>query len=332
MSSGGFRRYLVKRIAIAAVLTIVAVSVIFAVLRLLPGSPFSTLIASGNLTQQQINEIMALYGLNEPLWVQYLKYLQNLLLFDFGYSIKRSQPVWNVLAPKLIATLVLLVPALVTTAILSSILGMYAGWNRGSVLEKGSIVVTTFLRSTPVYITAIFFLIIFSYTVGIFPAYGMRNVTATPNGFVATYLNLDFLHHYILPFTVAVLYYSGDFLLLARNGVVEKKGSAFLKLHKAKGLSERAQLARAGRNSMLPVVTYFALRLGMIFQGLILLEVVFAWPGIGRALVLAIQQQDYPIVQAAVFIMALAVIVMNLIADVMYAYLDPTVKAGGSSA
>ena len=327
-----FRKFVLKRLAVSFALTVIAVSVIFVVLRMLPGSPFEALITSGNLNQEQVDEIMAMYGLNQPLWKQYLTYLKNLLTFQFGYSILRSQPVWDVLAPKLVNTLVLLVPALVTTAILSSLWGMYVGWNRGSKMEKGSIIATTFLRSTPVFITAIIFLIVFAYTLDLVPAFGMRSVTASPEGYLDTYLSTDFLHHYILPFTVAVLYYSGDFLLLARNGVIEKKGSEFLKLHRAKGLSEYEQLARAGRNSMLPILTYFALRLGMIFQGLILLEVVFAWPGIGRALVLAIEQQDYPLVQAAVFIMALAVILANLAADILYAYFDPTVSTSGGGA
>ncbi|KOX92455.1 ABC transporter permease [Haloarcula rubripromontorii] len=326
-----FQRFLAKRLAISIGLTLIAVSVIFVVLRLLPGSPFEALVTSGNLNQQQINEIRALYGLDQPMWRQYIDYMTSILTFQFGYSILRSQPVWDVLEPRLVNTLILLVPALVTTAILSSAIGMYAGWNRGSLLEKGSIITTTFLRSTPVFITAIFFIIMFAYNFELVPAFGMRSVTASPEGYIDTFLSLDFLHHYILPFTVAVLYYSGDFLLLARNGIVEKRGSEFLKLHKAKGLTEMQQLARAGRNSMLPILTYFALRLGMIFQGLILLEVVFGWPGIGRELVLAIQQQDYPLVQAAVFIMALAVIIANLAADVLYAYFDPTVSTGGGS-
>lgn len=331
-SMSDFRRFLIKRTAIAGVLTLVAISVIFVVLRLLPGSPFETLITTGNLTPEQAEEISAAYGLNKPMWEQYIRYVGNLLTFQFGYSIRRSQPVWAILGPKLANTLILLVPALVTTAILSSLLGMYAGWNRGSAVEKSSIVVTTFLRSTPVFITAIFLLIVFAYQLGVVPTFGMRDLTDSPDGLLATYLSLDFLHHYLLPFVVAVLYYSGDFLLLSRNGVVEEKGSAFLKLHKAKGLTEAEQLLRAGRNSMLPVLTYFALRLGMVFQGLILLEVVFAWPGIGRLLVVAIRQQDYPLIQAAVFIMALAVIVMNLIADSLYEYFDPTVSATGGGA
>ncbi|UPM42343.1 ABC transporter permease [Halocatena salina] len=326
-----FRRFLAKRLAVSALLTLISVTIIFFVLRLLPGSPFETLITTGNLSPEQAEEVFALYGLDKPLWQQYLVYLKNLLTFQFGYSILQSRPVWAILGPKLANTLVLLVPALVTTAIVSTAVGMYAGWNRGSTAETASIAVTTFLRSTPVFITAIFFLIAFSYTLGMVPAFGMRRVTATPNGLLDTYLSIDFLHHYLLPFTVTVLYYSGDFLLLARNGVVEKKGSEFLKLHRAKGLTENEQLVRAGRNSLLPVVTYFALRLGMIFQGLILLEVVFGWDGIGRALVLAIEQQDYPLVQAAVFIMALAVIIMNLLADVLCAYLDPTVNANGGA-
>jgi peptide/nickel transport system permease protein len=327
-----FQRFLAKRVAIAAVLTLVSVSVIFFVLRLLPGSPFEALITAGNLTESQVSEIRSMYGLDQPMWQQYLSYLKSILTFQFGYSILRSQPVWAVLEPKIVNTLILLIPALVTTAIVSSLAGMYVGWNRGSKMEKLSIITTTSLRSTPVFITSILFVILFSYTLGLVPAFGMRNVVASPDGYLDTYLSMDFLHHYVLPFTVAVLYYSGDFLLLARNGVVEKKGSEFLKLHRAKGLSEVEQLARAGRNSMLPILTYFALRLGMIFQGLILLEVVFAWPGIGRALVLAIQQQDYPLVQAAVFIMALAVILANLLADVLYAYFDPTVSTSGGGA
>ena len=327
-----FRRFLAKRIAIAAFLTLIAVTIIFVVLRMLPGTPFESLVTSGNLTQDQIRHIKALYGLNQPMWIQYLTYLRNLLTLQFGYSILRSRPVMSVLAPKLANTLILLVPALVTTAILSSLAGMYVGWNRGSTTEKTSIVVTTFLRSTPVFISAILFIIVFAYQLDIVPAFGMRSVTASPNGLLDTYLSIDFLQHYALPFIVTVLFYSGDFLLLARNGVIEKKGSEFLKLHRAKGLSETEQLLRAGRNSLLPILTYFALRLGMIFQGLILLEVVFAWPGIGRALVLAIRQQDYPLVQGAVFIMALAVIIANLLADVLYAYFDPTVSATGGAA
>lgn len=327
-----FRRFLIKRTAIAGLLTLIAISVIFVVLRLLPGSPFAVLVTTGNLALEQVNQIMAKYGLNQPLWRQYINYVGNLLTFQFGCSIRRSQPVWEIIAPKLLNTLILLIPALVTTAILSSLLGMYAGWNRGSIIEKGSIVVTTFLRSTPIFITSMLLLIIFGYQLGLVPTFGMRSVTASPEGYIETYFSLDFLHHYILPFTVAVLYYSGDFLLLSRNGVVEKKGSEFLSLHKAKGLSEFEQMLRAGRNSLLPVLTYFVLRLGMIFQGLILLEVVFAWPGIGRMLVVAIRQQDYPLIQAAVFIMALAVIVMNLVADSLYAYFDPTVSASGGDA
>lgn len=325
-----FQRFLAKRISIAVLLTLVAVSVIFVTLRLLPGSPFTELVASGNLTEQQIQDIMQLYGLNDSLGQQYLSYLQNLLTLQFGYSIRQSRPVWTILGPKLLNTLVLLIPALVCTAVLSTLLGMYAGWNRGSWTETGSIITTTFFRSTPVFITALGFIIVFAYSLDLVPAFGMRDITVTPSG-IRTYFSLDFLHHYILPFTVAVLYYSGDFLLLARNGVVERKGSAFLKLHRAKGLSETEQLWRAGRNSLLPVLTYFALRLGMVFQGLILLEVVFGWPGIGRQLVTSIAQQDYPVVQAAVFLMALAVIIMNLVADVLSAYFDPTVSMGGGS-
>ena len=323
-----FRRFLIKRTIIAALLTLIAVSVIFATLRLLPADPFSGLVASGSLTPDEVDQMRALYGLDEPIYVQYYKYIQNLFSFQFGISLTQQRPVGDIIIPALVNTMVLLLPALVATAIVSSLAGMYAGWNRGSWFEQSSIVVTTIFRATPIFVTGIFLLIIFSYGLGWLPAFGMRSPLANPDGYLDTYLSVDFLKHYLLPFTATVLFYSGDFLMLARNSVVERKGSEFLMLHRAKGLSDMEQLGRAGRNSLLPLVTYFALRTGMLFQGVITLEVVFAWPGIGRALVQAILNQDYPTVQAAVFIMALAVIVMNLTADVAYAKLDPTVEAG----
>jgi peptide/nickel transport system permease protein len=323
-----FRRFLLKRTLIAALLTLIAVSVIFATLRLLPADPFSGLVASGSLTPDEVDQMRALYGLDEPIYVQYYKYIQNLFSFQFGISLTQQRPVGDIIIPALVNTMVLLLPALVATAIVSSLAGMYAGWNRGSWFEQSSIVVTTVFRATPIFVTGIFLLIIFSYGLGWLPAFGMRSPLANPDGYLDTYLSVDFLKHYLLPFTATVLFYSGDFLMLARNSVVERMGSEFLMLHRAKGLSEMEQLGRAGRNSLLPLVTYFALRTGMLFQGVITLEVVFAWPGIGRALVQAILNQDYPTVQAAVFIMALAVIIMNLTADVAYAKLDPTVEAG----
>ncbi|OYR43543.1 MULTISPECIES: ABC transporter permease [unclassified Halorubrum] len=323
-----FRRFLIKRTVIAALLTLIAVSIIFATLRLLPADPFSALVASGSLTPEEVEQVRAMYGLDDPIYVQYLRYVENLFTFEFGISLTQQRPVGEIIVPALVNTLVLLLPALVVTAILSSLAGMYAGWNRGSWFEQSSIVATTVFRATPIFVTGIFLLIIFSYGLGWLPAFGMRSPLANPQGYVATYASVDFLRHYILPFTATVLFYSGDFLMLARNSVVERKGSEFLMLHRAKGLSEMEQLGRAGRNSLLPLVTYFALRTGMLFQGVITLEVVFAWPGIGRALVQAILNQDYPTVQAAVFIMALAVIVMNLTADLAYAKLDPTVETG----
>ena len=323
-----FRRFLLKRTLIAALLTLIAVSIIFATLRMLPADPFSALVASGSLTPEEVEQIRAMYGLDDPIYVQYFRYVQNLFTFNFGISLTQQRPVGEIIIPALVNTLVLLLPALVATAIVSSLAGMYAGWNRGSWFEQSSIVVTTVFRATPIFVTGLFLLIIFSYGLGWLPAFGMRSSLANPDGYVETFVSVDFLRHYILPFTATVLFYSGDFLMLARNSVVERKGSEFLMLHRAKGLSEMAQLGRAGRNSLLPLVTYFALRTGMLFQGVITLEVVFAWPGIGRALVQAILNQDYPTVQAAVFIMALAVIVMNLTADLAYAKLDPTVEAG----
>lgn len=327
-----FQRFLLKRLAMTVVLAITAVTVIFVIIRMLPGSPYAGLLISNQLDPEQVEQLEAQYGLNQPLYVQYFNYLQSLLTFNFGYSIQSGKPVWSVIQPKLVNSLILLIPALVFTAVISSLVGMYAGWKRGSWMERLSILLGTTFRSTPIFITGIFLLLIFAYQLGWFPVFGMRNPVASPETLQERFISLDFLHHYVLPFTTAALVYSGDFLLLARNGVVEKQGSSFLRLHRAKGLSEGEQLIRAGRNSLLPLVTYFAVRMGLIFQGMVLLEVVFAWPGIGRQLIISIIDQDYPTVQAVVLLMALAVILANLVADVLYGYLDPTISVGEGTA
>jgi hypothetical protein len=127
-----FRRFLIKRTVIAALLTLIAVSVIFATLRLLPADPFSALVASGSLTPEEVEQVRAMYGLDEPIHVQYFNYIRNLFSFKFGISLTQQRAVSEIIVPALMNTLVLLLPALVTTAIVSSLAGMYAGWTRGS--------------------------------------------------------------------------------------------------------------------------------------------------------------------------------------------------------
>lgn len=325
---GSFRGFLLKRLGMAVFLALMAVTIIFAMLRWAPGSPYQDLLLNPNLGPEQIQQIEARYGLDEPLYVQYINYVSALLTFDFGISPRTGRPVMDTLVPRILNSIVILVPALVVTAIVNTIAGFYIGWNRGSWLEKFSIIGTTTFRSIPVFVTGVFLLTIFAYWLELLPIFGIRSAGASYANWQQKYFSIDFLRHYLLPFTTAALFYSGDFMLLARNGVIEKKGAEFIKLHRAKGLSELEQLARAGRNSLLPIVTYFTLRMGMMFQGLVLLEIVFGWPGVGRELVIAINRSDYAFVQAAVFVMALAVIFGNLLSDVLYGYIDPTIKVG----
>lgn len=323
-----FQRFIIKRLILSALLTVAAVTIIFILLRFMPGTPFEQIMMSDQAPPEAMERMRARYGLDDPLHIQYLKYVRSMLLLEFGFSIRTGRPVWEILLPKLRNSLVLFLPAVTFTAIVSSLLGMYAGWHRGSWFERSSISVSTALRATPRFVTGVLLLMIFAYGLGFFPSFGMRSITASPEGWYDLYVSWDFLHHAALPFATTALYYSGDFLLLARNGVIERKGSAFLKLHRAKGLTETEQLMRAGRNSMLPLITYFAQRLGLLFAGNILIEVVFAWPGIGRQVVLSLEQSDYPTVQAAVFLMALAIILANLLADIVYGYFDPTLETG----
>ena len=166
---------------------------------------------------------------------------------------------------------------------------------------------------------------VFSYWAGWLPNAGMRAPGTATDGFAGTYLNGDFVWHAILPLCVLALAYFPESLLLMRTAMLETRGEDYLELVKAKGVPERRVLFHAARNSLLPVVTYILNTIGFSIAGIVVVETVFSWPGIGRELTLSVSRLDFPIAQATFFVIAVVVVVLNLIADLVYAALDPRV-------
>ena len=310
-----------RRVLLLALTVWCILSIMFVLFKLLPGDP-ATIFVDNNMPMEMIEHQRQLWGLNDPWWVQYLRYIVNMALFRFGDSFFQNQTVADILAEKVANTCAMIVPALLVSVVFGTILGALAGWNRGSRFEQATVTTSLLLHSAPSFFMGILVLMVFSYQLRWLPPGGMVSLGG-PEGFWAMIASRDYLKHLILPGLVLVSREITGPILLVRSSMLEVKGSDFIDILRAKGLTERRILVHATRNALLPLVTYIAVMTGLLLQGQVLLEIIFAWPGIGRELVTALGDLDYPVAQAALYVMALVILLLNLLADVLYGLIDP---------
>lgn len=321
MGSFIFRR------TIAMFFTLIIIStVIFFMFRLMPGDPTAAMV-DPSIPPEAREQIIERLGLNESYWVQYTKFMKNLAQLDFGDSFYYKSSAISVLTDKLGATLILMITAMIIAYGIGIFAGAWMAWRRGSVGESFAITTALVLRSAPTFWVGIMAIYLFSVILGWLPHSGMRSSGYEADGFIQTFFSLDFLWHLILPAIVAGVFTLATPLLMMRNTMLEVMGEDFIEMAHAKGLKERTILYKhAARNALLPVVTAGALFIGSAIGGQVLIEYVFSWPGLGREMVLAAQRHDYPLAQASFIIMAAMIMIMNLVADLLYAYLDPRIS------
>lgn len=319
----GFQKYLVRRLMLLIFVIWCILTIMFGLFQWLPGDPTSLFVDS-NFSQEMIDRQKELWGLNDPVWVRYLRYLRNMLLFDFGQSFFQIAPVSEIMLDKVLNTCLMIVPALLISVVLGTIIGAIAGWKRGSAFEHGTVAISLVLHSAPSFFVGILVLMIFSYQLRWLPPGGMVSLGG-PEGFWEMIVSGDYWLHLILPGLVLVSREITGPILLLRSSMLEVKGSDFLDILRAKGLPDHQIVTHATRNALLPLITYVAVMTGLLFQGQVLLEIIFSWPGIGRELVQALSDLDYPVAQAALYVMALATLMLNFIADLLYGVIDPRV-------
>lgn len=324
------RKYVARRLLLMVASLFVVITILFFLFRLVPGGPMAAMM-SPRMTPEVQQRIAEQYGMNEPLWKQYFLYVWNILHLDFGSSFYYSQSVTSLIADRFLNTMSLMLTAFLVAYVLGIYLGAHLGWIRGTGKERAGMVTVLFLRSMPVFWTGMIVLYVFAFKLDLFPIGGMRSVTANYSGPVEKFLSLDFLYHLVLPVLALSVYYMGLPLLLMRNNLLELLSQDYINTARAKGLSNRRILFHhAVRNAILPVVTAFAIAIGFAVGGQVLIETVFSWPGLGRAMVKASLRSDYPVAQAAFILLSAIVIVMNFVADIAYTYLDPRVRLGES--
>ena len=315
-------RYVVSRVIQTIVILFAVLIIMWLMFRLIPGDPAGMFI-SGRLTPEDINALRRSWGLDAPLYVQFLNYFKNLFKGDFGLSFYYREPVMKIILPTFWNTLMLMGPPMIMSMVLGTIWGSAMGWKRGSKVEQIGVLFSLFVRSFPIYQSGIIFIMVFSFYLDWLPIGGMRTIGLISFSWAEKFL--DMTNHLMLPLAVAFLYYIGDVVVIARTSMLELIGEEFLEYAKARGLSPSKVRKIAMRNAIIPVVTYSTIMVGFAFGGQVLLEVVFSWPGLGRLMVDSVARHDYPVAQAGFFIMALGVIVANLIVDLLYGYLDPRI-------
>lgn len=321
----GVKRFGSRLAQLVFVLWAVA-TILFLIFRLMPGSPLAAYI-DPTFTEEQQRILMARFGLDRSLFDQYLIYLWNLLQGDLGESFFYRQPVGERVLMLLPNTLVLSLFSIIIAYMIGVVGGAYLAWKRGSVLEGATIPFVLTTRAMPEFWLGMVLLAIFSFSLGWFPAGGMRTAGSEYPSLLALYTSGDFWRHLFLPALTLAIYFHGLPLLLMRSNMLDVMSEDFVTMARIKGLSNWTIVVRhAARNALLPVATSLAIAIGYQMQGSVVVETVFSWPGLGRELVRAVSASDYPLAQGAFLLIAVVVILMNLLADLLYGLLDPRIS------
>jgi peptide/nickel transport system permease protein len=304
-------------------------TIIFFLFRVMPGDP-TALLLSGRFSEEARQAMLENFGLTRPLHEQYVIFIVNVLQGDYGISFFYRVPVADVIFPRLINTLLLMIPALSLVMVFAYLWGSIVGWSKDTQLDRWGTYIPVSIRAIPHFVLGLFLLMVFSYSLGWLPTGGMGPIGGETLSLGETLTSRTFYLYAALPFFTALLHYAADPMLLMRNNIISERNKDYTELHRLKGLRPRQIRQRAARNSMLPLLTWLTPLVGIAFGGQILIEVVFSWPGIGRELVLAAQRQDMPVAQAAFFMVAFMVLLTNLIVDLAYGYFDPRIDYGKS--
>ncbi|PSO08441.1 peptide ABC transporter permease [Candidatus Marsarchaeota G2 archaeon BE_D] len=317
-------RYIAKR-ALTSIITFFAVLVLtFILFRLLPGNPVLLLFRNPQLTQQQIAQLSAQFGLNRPLYEQFILFIVNVFRGNWGLSFYYRAPVTQVLFPALLNSIILILPSTILAILIGVGLGVISGWKRNTLTDMAVLSSSLVLYAIPTFWLGIL-LIMLAVRIGGIPVSGMLSIGVSFTS-PTQYLG-NLLRHLLLPMITLTLVTLGQFSIIMRTSVINELTEDYVVAAYAKGMSESRLIRKhVVPNALLPTVSIIAISIGTVVAGAVLTETVFSWPGVGTLIYDSIARRDYPVLQGAFLIVALSVIISNFIADLVYAYLDPRVK------
>jgi len=304
------KSYILKRL-FHSIFVLIGISVVVFIILHLTGDP-AALLMPMDATSEQVAQFRKEMGFTDPLLVQYWRFFKGTLHGDFGLSFRHSQPALDLVLERMPATIQLTITAMIIAMIIAVPVGIISAIRRNSILDHIGMTGALLGQSTPVFWLGIMLILVFSVTFQWFPSSGRGT-----------------LQHLILPAVTLGMFSMARTARMMRSSMLEVLGQEYMKTARAKGLSPRKVILKhALKNALIPVVTIVGMELGTLLGGAVITETIFAWPGVGRLAVQAIYNRDYPVVQAAVFLLASIFVLVNLIVDILYTYLDPRVKLG----
>ena len=324
----GVLAYIVGRIVRSLSALWVIATLLFFMFHFLPNNPLASYIDT-TFTAEQAEATLAKWGLDRPLGEQYIIYIGNLIRGDLGETFKYpDKSVVDILREDLPNTLYLTLTSLLLAYLIGAIGGVILAARRGTNFEKGGIIFTLLTRSAPSFWVGMIALAIFAFRLRWFPSSGIGAAGTIYSSEWEKLSSPEFWKHMVLPTFTLALYLLGLPLLLMRSNMLDVLDQDYVTMSRLAGYREwRVMVQTAARNALLPVLTAFTIGIGYAIGGNVVLENVFAWPGLGRTLVRAVSQADYPLGRGAFFLIAVIFVTLNFLADVLYTLLDPRIGA-----
>jgi peptide/nickel transport system permease protein len=323
-----FGRFILKRVLQGILVVWGVITTVFLLRFITPGNPVD-FVAPLDASQELRQQIAAELGLNEPLYVQYVDYLAGLLQFDMGYSYISGQEASAIVIGRLPATVELAVAATVVAVVLSIPLGVVSATRRHEPADYGATTFSLLGISTPNFWLGIMLLLVLSVQFDVFPV-GRRGIP-----FVDAFVMLFegdpsgmrvWLAHITLPAITLGTYFTALITRLTRSGMLDELGKSYVRAARAKGIPETlVRYRHALRNTLIPVITVVGLQLGTLIGGAVITEAVFNWPGLGQEVIDAVYARDWPVLQGSLIVIGIGFVVVNIVVDSLYAYLDPRV-------
>jgi peptide/nickel transport system permease protein len=318
-------RYLALKAGGALISLALVVVLGFFMFRIMPGDPAINMTRGRQVSPDEVERLRKEMGLDQPLLVQFWRFVRDLFTGDLGTSYVYRRPVSELIGDYVGPTLLLTGTAALVSVVLGLWLGQKAAWRRGSWFDKIHTGVALVFWSVPTFWLGLLLLLVFGGGLGWFPTGGMSTAASTDTGMAHV---LDVAHHLVLPVTTMVAVIYAQYLMVMRASVLEEMSADYLTTARAKGLREDLVRTRhAVPNALLPTVTLIFLTLGLLIAGTVTVETVFSWPGLGYLTYKGLSAPDFPLVQGTFVVFSAAVIVMNFIADLLYRVLDPRLKA-----
>jgi len=313
-----------RRLFQGALTVLIIVVANFLLLHVAPGDAVDVLAGeSGSATPEYLAHLRQVFGLDQPLYVQLLIYVKNILSLNLGYSFRHSAPVSSLILTRLGPTLLLMGTTIVLSISFGILLGLFAAMRPNSWRDNLISVIALFSYATPLFWVGLMLILVFSLKLGWLPTSGMENVAAFYSGWEAVG---DVARHLILPAITLSLFYLALYMRLMRSAILEQAGKDYVTTARAKGLTERRiMFGHILRNACLPLVTIAGVQIGNLLGGSVIVESVFAWPGFGLLAFEALFTRDLNLLMGIFFISSCLVVVVNILVDLLYTFLDPRI-------